>query len=310
VTDFIGFETLARAFVAFVGIVTLLSMVTAAILQTFFDLGIRYLLQRALVRQWIARRLELVDTAPAEQRRIVAQAAPRDVYPPPITQIPVWEQAPVSLLAWRSWRRILAQSSVGQAIIGQNPFTRRFSLGPERRRKQLRRQRRLKVVEGQLITLAGAGNAFTLYSLPHQQLCGQIGTALQAELELSFAAKRRLITAFAARASRSDLQLVTEADRKRESKGDPDGANSDAERRVSFHAERGLDQLQLSLSREWEWLNHIIGIGLAAVVLGFVWVWAGPHAGDVIPVLIVIGIAGLMVPTARMGLDRLLGGRR
>lgn len=109
----------------------------------------------------------------------------------------------------------------------------------------------------------GSGDGSTLYSLPFQQLCGQIDNALRNQLE---SGDMNLIEVFANNAASEDLKKL-------ESKNvsaSLDKQHKDimlAEEKVSYYLERGLDDLQITLAKNWLKIDYIFSILISSMIL-------------------------------------------
>ncbi len=146
----------------------------------------------------------------------------------------------------------------------------------------------------------GSGDGSTLYPLPFQQLCGQIDNALRNQLE---SGDMSLIQVFANNVASEDLEKL-------ESKNVPglsEGEHKDimlAEERVAYYLERGLDDLQITLAKNWIKIDYIFSILISFLVLELLltpptdWLFGENYSQIVLNMLICL-ISGFLAPTIR-----------
>lgn len=125
--------------------------------------------------------------------------------------------------------------------------------------------------EAQLIGLATDGDSSALYSLPIEQLCGQLNAAAQAVLEQP-ELNEDLLLHLASNAGRDDIQFVLNCSRFYRNQtgvrleGEARAHFStcvDARNRVAYQVQRAIDSLQLSVSNYWKLFFQVCSIVLS-----------------------------------------------
>ncbi|MBZ5570736.1 MAG: hypothetical protein LAO09_02515 [Acidobacteriia bacterium] len=175
-------------------------------------------------------------------------------------------------------------------------------------------------VEEDLLRCAGQERGrYYLYSLPIEELCGQINAAMQAVMEKADT-YGDLIRVFAVTASKDDLEKVVKLPPLLAIRDDMPSDErkkieeyAQARNHVAHHIERAVDGLQITIGSRWKILlqgcSVALGILFAALGVGIEWMrgncWAAVR--DVLSVGLV---AGYLAPVARDILVRIQQGGR
>ncbi|MDJ0729959.1 MAG: hypothetical protein QNJ33_08200 [Crocosphaera sp.] len=146
----------------------------------------------------------------------------------------------------------------------------------------------------------GSGDGSTLYSLPFQQLCGQIDNALRNQLE---SGDMRLIEIFANNAASEDLERLASKNLQRLSEEEHKDTML-AEERVAYYLERGLDDLQITLAKNWLKIDYIFSILISFFILECLLtpttdISFGTNTNQNILNLLICLISGFLAPTIR-----------
>ena len=167
-----------------------------------------------------------------------------------------------------------------------------------KRRNRTNYQKTMKSLEHW--TGTGTGTGSSLYSLSYQQLCGQIANALRNQLEYG---EGDLLDIFAknahpeylARLKNKNTQDLSEDEQK-------DLAM--AQEQVFYYADRGLDDLQVTLAKFWIRFDSIVSVVISFIVLEILltppttW-WVGDKREDIIFSLCAAIVSGFLAPTIR-----------
>ncbi|NET24774.1 hypothetical protein [Okeania sp. SIO1I7] len=156
----------------------------------------------------------------------------------------------------------------------------------------------------------GMGNGSNIYSLPYQQLCGQITNALRNQLDSGEGA---LLDIFARDVYPENLEKL-------KNKNAQDLSNEEQndlamiEEQVFNSADRGIDDLQITLAQWWLKVDYIFSIVISFVLsqglLTVPTTWSvGNSTEERILVLAVSVISGSLAPTIRNFLLNILGKR-
>ncbi|MGK7886598.1 MAG: hypothetical protein AB4057_18480 [Crocosphaera sp.] len=146
----------------------------------------------------------------------------------------------------------------------------------------------------------GSEDGSTLYSLPFQQLCGRIDNALRNQLE---SGDMILIEVFANNVASEDFQKLA-------SKSVPGLSEEEqkdimlVEEKVAYYLERGLDDLQITLGKNWLKIDYIFSICVSFLILEWLLTpptdpWMGEDIDQNILNLFISLIAGFLAPTIR-----------
>ena len=156
------------------------------------------------------------------------------------------------------------------------------------------------IAEHDLVRLATSGDAKAFYDIPIEQLCGQMGAALQVALDYpgKHAALLRLVAALA---DPEDVErlIASTAPAQGEKRAQ---ADVDARARVMHHVQRAIDGLQISASYRWKLYLQIASFATSLVVTVLA---VGVHAGGApaakdVPGIVLVGIVGgFLAPVAR-----------
>ncbi|NEP80746.1 MAG: hypothetical protein F6K39_22785 [Okeania sp. SIO3B3] len=156
----------------------------------------------------------------------------------------------------------------------------------------------------------GMGNGSNIYSLPYQQLCGQITNALRNQVD---SGEGTLLDIFARDVHPENLEKL-------KNKNAQDLSNEEQndlaviEEQVFNSADRGLDDLQITLAQWWLKVDYIFSIVIGFVLLqGLLTVpttWSVANSiEERILVLAVSVISGSLAPTIRNFLLNILDKR-
>ncbi len=163
-------------------------------------------------------------------------------------------------------------------------------------------------VEQDMLGLATSGDAKAFYSLPIEQLCGQLNAALRAALE-NPVEHRFLIVKFAEGAKRGDLRRFFHPPKSLRVNPETSPAEraeiesfADARNRVAHHVERAIDGLQISVGSKWKrWLQiSSYGLSIALALFGVGMYWHAPSPLYALRDALVVGfLAGYLAPIVR-----------
>lgn len=129
-------------------------------------------------------------------------------------------------------------------------------------------------VESDLVQLATDGDAGSLYSLPIEQLCGQLNAAAQAVLDHP-KEHEALLWYLAAKAEKADVSKLLECSAmfRQQSGAELKDADRlaftecvDARNRVAHQVQRAIDALQLSAGNRWKLWIQLFAIGLSGII--------------------------------------------
>lgn len=153
--------------------------------------------------------------------------------------------------------------------------------------------------ERDLVRLATAGDDKAFYDIPTEQLCGQIGAAMQVVLD--YPGKHAdLLRLMAALADREDVERLIAATAP--APGEKRAQEEvDARARVMHHVQRAIDGLQIAAGYRWKLYLQIASFGLSflVTVIGVAMQPPGLEAVQV-PGIVLIGIVGgFLAPVAR-----------
>ena len=146
----------------------------------------------------------------------------------------------------------------------------------------------------------GTGNGSSLYSLSYQQLCGQIANALRNQLEYG---EGDLLDIFAKNADPKDLERLKNKNTQDLSE-DEQKDLAMAQEQVFYYADRGLDDLQVTLAKFWIRFDSIISVGISIIVLELLLTkpttfLVGDSLEETILTFSVAIISGFLAPTIR-----------
>jgi hypothetical protein len=213
-------EGLANTTKNFAVAALLLAVLTAIFMQALYEIGLRGFLQRRWVRGWLEQRL---------MRREV------EAYDPEVMK-------KVDVLISERQQRLKSQDRKSlDSDVGET-------------------------ADGLLNYLEGRGEEKSIYSLNYQQLCGQIASRVQREIDEPNVPQ--LLLVFAADMSREEIKDLgtrkrATRSRKRIQKADAPqeiGDSAALRDRVLFHAEKGVDDLQIKLGRLWRQNNYLLNL--------------------------------------------------
>ena len=163
-------------------------------------------------------------------------------------------------------------------------------------------------VEQDMLELATSGDAEAFYSLPIEQLCGQLNAALRAALE-NPVEHRILIAKFAEGAKRRDLRRFFKPPKSLRVNPETSPEErvaiesfADARNRVAHHVERTIDGLQISVGSKWKrWLQiSSYGLSIALALFGVGMYWHAPSPLYALRDALVVGfLAGYLAPIVR-----------
>ncbi len=146
----------------------------------------------------------------------------------------------------------------------------------------------------------GTGDGSSLFSLPYQQLCGQIANALRNQLEYG---EGILLDIFAQDADPKDLDRLKNQnpqDLSQEKQNDLAIARD----QVFYYADRGLDDLQITLAKFWIKVDYIFSVAISFILLEFLLtppttLSVGTDRVETIFSISVSIISGFLAPTIR-----------
>lgn len=154
--------------------------------------------------------------------------------------------------------------------------------------------------ERDLVRLATAGDAKAFYDIPIEQMCGQMGAALQVALDYP-AKHAELLRLVAALADPEDVErlIASTAPAPGEKRAQ---ADVDARARVMHHVQRAIDGLQISASYRWKLYLQIAAFATSFVitVLAVSVHVGGALAAKDLPGIVLVGVVGgFLAPVAR-----------
>jgi hypothetical protein len=155
------------------------------------------------------------------------------------------------------------------------------------------------VAERRIVSLASDGDADALYTLPVEQMCGQISAALQVVLEYP-ARDRNVVAIVASEATAEDLAALFNGQPAAEAgRAEFTGAKT----RVMHQFQRAIDAFQIATSYRWKLMIQVISLVLSGV-LTFVAMQMRFHVGTSYvgawgAVLVGAIMAGFLAPVAR-----------
>lgn len=262
------------------------ALVAAVVIDSIYSAGLRRLMQRWLVKDWLKanfrrRRREKPETASAPSLTVSGE---------PSTG-PSSSASP----SYRNGRGVDADREAAEQTIVS------------------------------VVRLATAGRERSLFALPYRQLCGQLATAMQAESALPLADRRRLIAGFAPSLDPAWCDRVLKGEVPDAShlpygedvgspKSESSGRLLEAQQFLLFQLERGLDDLQSYLTTWWLGVDVIAGLIVASWLIALFFQLALPAGSPWPPNLestaraylwVLTIITVLMVPFMRRLVGRL-----
>ncbi len=114
-----------------------------------------------------------------------------------------------------------------------------------------------------LVDLATAGDEQALFSLPVEQLAGQLNAATQAVLDRP-KEHAVLVRLLARRADPDDVELIL---RKRPTEPAALARFLEARNRVAQQIQRSLDAVQISMGYRWQWILQGLSVVLSAAII-------------------------------------------
>jgi hypothetical protein len=213
-------EDLANTTTNFAIAAILLAVLTAIFMQALYEIFLRGQLQRRWVRDWIRQRL---------MRRTRKDSD-------------------------REFRK-----KTGGFLTWLQKWLDRLTLKPSDPEASAKADEILDYLEGE-------GEEKSIYSLNYQQLCGQIASRVQREIEEP--QETDLLLAFALDMTDEEienLRLKKDLPRTRRRTGKTESGEAMDEmtslrQRVLFHAEKGVDDLQIKLGRLWRENNYLLNL--------------------------------------------------
>ena len=163
-----------------------------------------------------------------------------------------------------------------------------------KRRNRTNYQKTIKSLE----SWTGTGTGSSLYSLSYQQLCGQIANALRNELEYG---EGDLLDIFAKNAHPKDLERLKNKNTQDLSE-DEQKDLAMAQEQVFYYADRGLDNLQVTLAKFWIKFDSIVSVVISILVFEFLLTPPNSFAVGYIQTTLTSSIAiisGFLAPTIR-----------
>ena len=153
--------------------------------------------------------------------------------------------------------------------------------------------------ERRVVALATDGDADALYTLPVEQMCGQISAALQVVLEYP-SRDRNVVAIVASQATAEDLATLFAGPGGDEA-GRPDFTS--AKTRVMHQFQRAIDAFQIATSYRWKLMMQFVSL-LMCGVLTFVAMRMQFHVGTSYvgawgAVIVGAILAGFLAPVAR-----------
>ncbi|MDA8107697.1 MAG: hypothetical protein M0015_03580 [Betaproteobacteria bacterium] len=153
--------------------------------------------------------------------------------------------------------------------------------------------------ERDLVRLATAGDDKAFYDIPIEQMCGQIGAAMQVVLDYP-ARRADLLRLMAALAEREDVESLIAA-----TPPAPGGKRAqeevDARARVMHHVQRAIDALQIAAGYRWKLYLQIASFALSflVTVIGVAMQPGGLEAVQLPGIALVGIVGGFLAPVAR-----------
>ncbi len=146
----------------------------------------------------------------------------------------------------------------------------------------------------------GTGNGSHLYSLPYQQLCGQIANALRNQLE---SGEGDLLEIFADNVPPENLERLKNQNTQNLSEEEQSDLSIIKEQ-VFNQAEIGLDDLQITLAEFWLKVDYLFSVAIALIILELLLtVPTTPEIGgginEIIFNIFISIISGFLAPTIR-----------
>ncbi|NEP87015.1 MAG: hypothetical protein F6K18_09300 [Okeania sp. SIO2C2] len=148
----------------------------------------------------------------------------------------------------------------------------------------------------------GTGNGANIYSLPYQQLCGQVANALRNQLE---SGEGDLLEIFAYNVPPENLERLKNQNTQNLSNEEQSDLSIIKEQ-VLNQAEIGLDDLQITLAKFWLKIDYFFSIVIAFIILEFLLTPANKSVFNLsdgseneIIALLVSMISGFLAPTIR-----------
>ena len=154
------------------------------------------------------------------------------------------------------------------------------------------------IIEEELVKLAGGGVKSSFYSLPYEQLCGQIGSAIQSELE--YPVKSKILGVFILPFGEADYKELLKGYQKNNDKEKTNYMYS--KQRVRYYAEKGLDELQICLSSFWNKVNYLISFVISFCIICLLIITPNQYYfrfNDLLLCIVVGFASGLIAPFIR-----------
>ncbi|TAL17856.1 hypothetical protein EPN96_03625 [bacterium] len=153
----------------------------------------------------------------------------------------------------------------------------------------------LKIAEKDLLKLSTAGDPMALYSLPIEQLCGQLNAAAQVVLDYPWEYPE-LLGCLSTHARIDDMRLLWRQPSPDNPK--PTQEQVDARTRVAHQVQRSIDGLQIAASSQWQY-----GLQVSSFVISFLICYIGilsVNGNNNLATAVVFGLAGgFFAPVAR-----------
>lgn len=158
-------------------------------------------------------------------------------------------------------------------------------------------------MEEKLLELSVNGDAKALYSLPIEQLCGQLNTALQVCLDYP-QQHARLLALFGARANPDDIRKVLEyvpgnipGELLTQRQQQQVSEYMDARNRLSNQVQRAIDSIQVSVGHGWQYNLQLSSIVVSSLlVLSGLLMKENPNYWLILPLAV---LGGFLAPVAR-----------
>ena len=153
-----------------------------------------------------------------------------------------------------------------------------------------------------LIFLAAAGDAKALFSLPVEQMVGQIGAAARSAIDYP---KKYLdlLLCLAFQAEGGDIdELLRDRKDPTEMTSQEKLALADARNRVSQQVQRSLDAMQILIKAHWTWFNQLFAVILSATLIFVALYISDKRTAEVKPLALylLLGIVGgFLAPVAK-----------
>lgn len=146
----------------------------------------------------------------------------------------------------------------------------------------------------------GMVDGSSLFSLPYQQLCGQIANALRNQLEYG---EGDLLDIFAQNADPKDLERLKNKNTQNLSEEEQNNL-AIAHDHVFYYTDRGLDDLQITLAEFWIKVDYISSITSSFILLELLLsspntLSVGTHEVETIFSISVCIVSGFLAPTIR-----------